>query len=109
MTAATIAGAMWIDLFSQISRRTDQYIGCVVDLATGPAVSDSVFISSIFWVGLMIHYRDEQVGDARRAHVSQSGQLIAINLIEQKNAAPKHLSLRQRLERFRTGDVIGMH
>src|SRR6266481_550363 len=70
---------------------------------------DSAFISSILWVSLMIHYRDEQVGDARRAHVAQRGELVTINMIEQKNASTEYLPLGHGLERSRTRDVIGVH
>ena len=39
----------------------------------------------------MIHDRDEQIGNARRADIAKRGELISIDMIEQKNTAPENL------------------
>src|ERR1700687_3617253 len=52
---------------------------------------------------------NEQVGDGGCAHVAKRGELVAINTIEQQNAAPEYLALVKRFERTRCGDLIGMH
>ncbi len=36
---------------------------------------------------LVAQHRDEQVGDARPAHLAERGELLAIGLIEQQDAA----------------------
>src|SRR4030095_6640450 len=54
------------------------------------------------------HHRHKHVGNARRAHLTERGELVAIDLIEQENAAAEHLSFRDRLERARTRDMIRM-
>ena len=58
---------------------------------------------------LIAQHGNEQVGDARRAHVAKRGELLAIDAIEQQDAAAEHLALVNRLERPCCGDLLGMH
>src|SRR5229473_2602614 len=59
--------------------------------------------------GLVVHYCNEQVGDCRCAQVAERGELVAINTIEQQNAAPEYLALVNRFERTRRSDLLGMN
>src|SRR6476659_10109998 len=58
---------------------------------------------------VVAHDRDEQVGDAGRAHIAQSRELTTIDMIKQKNAAAEYLALMQWFERSCPLNVIGMH
>ncbi len=72
---------------------------------------DGVFIEPLLVPrpGLIAHHGNEQVGDAGRAHLAQRGELLAIDAIEQQDAAAEHLALVHRLERARRGQLLGMH
>src|SRR6202011_56359 len=48
---------------------------------------------------LIAHHGNKQVGNARCAHVTKRSKLLAIDPIEQQNAASQHLTLVNRLER----------
>src|SRR6266702_953841 len=58
---------------------------------------------------LIAEYGNKQVGDARRSHVAKRGELLAVDAIEQQDAAPEHLALVNRLERPRCGDLLRIH
>ena len=58
---------------------------------------------------LIAHHRNEQVGDAGRAHVAKRGELLTIDTIEQQDAATEHLALVHRLQRPRRGSLLRMH
>ena len=55
------------------------------------------------------HHGNEQVGDAGRAHLTQCGKAVAIDLIEQHDAATEHLAFVDRLERPCCGGMLGLH
>src|ERR1700676_2811965 len=58
---------------------------------------------------LIPDHGNEQVGDARRAHVSQRGEMLSIDVIEQQDAPAEHLALVNRLEGAGCGDVFRTH
>src|SRR5258706_9142814 len=58
---------------------------------------------------LIADHGNEQVGDGGCAHVAERVELVAIDAIEQQNAAAKYLALVNRLKRTRGGDLIGIH
>src|SRR6266849_2513902 len=58
---------------------------------------------------LIAEHGNKQVGDARRAHVAKGGELLALDTIEQQDAAPEHLALVHRLQRPCCGDLLGIH
>src|SRR5713226_7723885 len=64
---------------------------------------------SLCTAGLILHHGNEQVGDAGRAHVAKRGELLAIDTIEQQDAATEHLALVHRLERPCRGGLLGVH
>src|SRR6266851_9144135 len=58
---------------------------------------------------LISDHRHEQVGDGGCAYVAKRGELVAIDPIEQQNAAPEYLALVNRFERTRRSDLFRMH
>jgi len=44
---------------------------------------------------LIAEHGNKQVGDARRSHVAKRGELLAFDTIEQQDAAPKPLGVRE--------------
>src|SRR5438445_5199278 len=67
------------------------------------------FRRSLRQAGLIAHHGNEQVGDARRAHFAQIGELFAFDTIEQQDAAPEYLALVHWPERPRCSDLRGIH
>src|SRR5450759_1138528 len=55
------------------------------------------------------HDGNEQVGDAGSTHLAQCGELVAIDTIEQQDAAAEHLALVDRPERPRCSEVLSIH
>src|SRR5580704_11688131 len=64
---------------------------------------------SLCLVVLLAHHRNEQIGDARTAHLTKRRQFLAVHTIEQQDAAAKHLPLVHRLERPRCSCLLRMH
>src|SRR6202171_6125255 len=58
---------------------------------------------------LTAEHGNKQVGDARRSHVAKRGELLALDTIEQQDAAPEHLAFVNRLQRLCCGDLLGIH
>src|SRR5262249_4859471 len=65
--------------------------------------------SSLCLAGLIAHHSNEQVGNAGRAHVAQRGELLAIDMIKQQDAAAEPLALVHGLESPRRSEPLGMH
>src|SRR6266446_5449569 len=58
---------------------------------------------------LIAHDGNEQVGNAGCAHLAERVELVAIDAIEQQDAATEQLALVKWFERVRRGDVVGMN
>src|SRR5229473_3117306 len=81
---------------------------CSSEDSSGPSLVTALRLRSLIACHIPNHC-NEQVGDGGCAHVAKRGELVAINAIEQQNAAPEYLALVNRLERTRCGDLFGMH
>src|SRR5512133_891990 len=55
------------------------------------------------------HHGDEQIGNARTAHLAQCFELVAANAIEQQHAAPENCPLVQWIECARRSELLGVH
>src|ERR1700730_16060497 len=64
---------------------------------------------SLCLAGLIVHHRNEQVGNAGRTHVPKRGELLMIDSIEYHDAATLRLAFVHRLKRPRSCDLLGMH
>ena len=54
----------------------------------------------LFGGGLVgAHHGDEEVGDAGGAHLAERGEPVAVDAVEQQDAAAEHLALVDRLQR----------
>src|SRR4030081_2518121 len=51
----------------------------------------------------------KQVGDAGCAHIAERGELLTIDAIKQQNAATKHRTFMNRLERPCRSNMLGIH
>src|SRR5205807_10365018 len=59
--------------------------------------------------GLISHYGNKQICDAGPAHVAKRGEMLAVRIFEQQNAAAEHRALVNRLERLCCGEMLGIH
>src|ERR1700757_2687090 len=55
------------------------------------------------------HHGDEQIGDARTAHLAKCFELIAINAIKQQNASTENRAFLHRFESTCGSEVFGIH
>src|SRR5260370_41960569 len=56
-----------------------------------------------------LHHGDEQFSDAGGARVAQGGELLAIGIVEEQDAAAEDRSLVDRLERSCRGEVLWVY
>src|SRR5258707_2861361 len=81
---------------------------CSSEDSSGRSLIVGLRMSSLIACHVAYHCH-EQVGDGGCAHVAKRGELVAIDPIEQQNAAAKYLALVNRFERTRRSDLLGMH
>src|SRR5436190_23347085 len=55
------------------------------------------------------HHGDEQIGNARAAHLTQCFELVAVNVIEQQHASPENRTFVHRFEGACGSEVLGIH
>src|SRR4051812_17085668 len=91
----------------ELARRKD----CFGEAAGSSGLSIVVFISLFSSLNtghfLLPHHRNKQIRDARRADLTERGELATIDMIEQHDAAPEHLALVDRIKRPRSIGMIG--
>src|SRR4029077_5301183 len=64
---------------------------------------------SVSRAALLAEHGSKQVGHAWRAYVAKRGELLALDTIEQQDAAPEQLALVHRLSRAWCGGLLGIH
>src|SRR5437899_8203573 len=63
----------------------------------------------VFWfVGVIRHYCNEHVRDARSAYLAQRRELVAVNAIKQQNASTENRTFVHRFERACGGEMLGI-